>query len=219
MRLEFRWGLVAIALFHFSCDTASDADGPEPQLEEPSTVADIDDPWLRPGQVEAWTGDLDGMLERGVVRVLTVPNRTHYFVDGARERGLVAEEARAFEEQLNKGRSNLERVDVVVIPMRRDQLLPNLVRGRGDVAIGNLTITPERLETVDFSPPLMKDVRELVVLAPGAELIETLEDLSGRQVWVRRSSSYYESLEPEPASRIRRLGARRPPPRGREPGG
>ena len=158
MRLEFRWGLVAIALFHFSCDTASDADGPElaaplpetaaispePQLEEPSTVADIDDPWLRPGQVEAWTGDLDGMLERGVVRVLTVPNRTHYFVDGARERGLVAEEARAFEEQLNKGRSQLERVDVVVIPMRRDQLLPNLVRGRGDVAIGNLTITPER---------------------------------------------------------------------------
>ena len=61
--------------------------------ETAETVAEIDDPWLRPGRVAAWTGDLDGMVERGFVRILSVANRTHFFVDGARKRGIVAESA------------------------------------------------------------------------------------------------------------------------------
>ena len=60
-------------------------------LTAATTVADIDDPWLRIEQVSEWTGDLDGMIERGFIRILAVPSRTHYFVDGARERGVVAE--------------------------------------------------------------------------------------------------------------------------------
>jgi membrane-bound lytic murein transglycosylase MltF len=159
------------------------------------TVADIDDPWLRPGQLKQWTGDLDGMMERGLVRVLTVPNPTHYFVDGARERGITAEGARALEEVLNKDLSTREAVSVVVIPVRRDQLLPMLIEGRGDVAISNLTVTDERRELVDFSVPFVSDVKEIVVTTPGAEPIPTLSDLSGREIWVRRSSSYYQSLE------------------------
>jgi hypothetical protein len=32
------------------------------EAEGPPTVAEIDDPWLRPGRVHEWTGDLDGMV-------------------------------------------------------------------------------------------------------------------------------------------------------------
>ena len=43
------------------------------------------------------------------------------------------------------------KVRVVFIPMRRDQLLPALVAGKGDIAAANLTITPERQKLVDFT--------------------------------------------------------------------
>ena len=161
---------------------------------EQQTVADIDDPWLRTGQIGEWTGDLDGMIERGFIRMLTPANRTDYFVDGAVERGIVAEYANALEEFVNLGRDARDPVRVVVLPVHRDQLLPMLTEGLGDIAGGGLTITPERREIVDFSPPFVTDVRELVVTGPGVDPVATLEDLSGREIWVRPSSSYYRSL-------------------------
>ena len=39
------------------------------------------------------------------------------------------------------------------MPVGRDELLPALVAGRGDIAAANLTITPERQRMVDFTPP------------------------------------------------------------------
>ena len=181
----------AVACSLIACSTEPEEAPPE----TPETVAEIDDPWLRPGRVAAWTGDLDGMVERGFVRILSVANRTHFFVDGARKRGIVAESANALEGMLDKRLGSKDAVKVVVIPVRRDQLLPMLTGGYGDVAIGNLTVTPDRQEIVDFSQPFVRDVRELVVVGPGVEPIETPQDLSGLAVWVRRSSSYYASLQ------------------------
>ena len=43
------------------------------------------------------------------------------------------------------------KVRVVFIPVRRDQLLPALAAGKGDIAAANLTITPERQKLVDFT--------------------------------------------------------------------
>ena len=135
------------------------------------------------------------MIERGFIRVLTTATRTAYFVDGARERGIVAETADALEEMVSKQVGKGDAVRVIVVPVRRDQLVPMLLKGLGDVAIGNLTVTPERQELVDFSPPFVSDVREVVVTAPGEDPVPTVEDLAGRRIWVRRSSSYHESLQ------------------------
>jgi ABC-type amino acid transport substrate-binding protein len=57
-----------------------------------------------------------------------------------------------FEKSINERlKRNTITVQVIVIPTRRDRLLPGLVDGRGDIAAGNLTITPERLKLiVDF---------------------------------------------------------------------
>ena len=97
---------------------------------------------------EAWTGDLDGMVERGFVRILTVHNPLSFTFDGVDQRGFAAELARHFEEHLEKEIGKVRSPSVVLIPVARDELLSGLVGGRGDLAAANLTITPERQKTV-----------------------------------------------------------------------
>jgi membrane-bound lytic murein transglycosylase MltF len=178
-----------------SDEASPDEVEPPPQIEEPVAIVDIDNPWLRLRHVSPWTGDLDGMVERSVVRYLVVQSRTWFFLDGARQRGLAVEAAKALETFLNERlKEQGDRVQVLIIPVRRDQLLPALVQGLGDVAGGNLTITPQRRELVDFTNPWVSDVKELVVTGPSTPPIETVEELAGREIWVRGSSSYYESL-------------------------
>ena len=76
----------------------------------------------------------------------------------------------------------------------RDALISGLVAGRGDIAAANLTITPERRELVDFSDPLFTGVSEIVVSGPGGPQLSSVDDLSGKTIHVRKSSSYYQSL-------------------------
>ena len=148
-----------------------------------------------------WTGDLDGMIQRHQIRVLTVYSKTFFFLDKGVMHGTVADFARLFEDQLNKqlatgktGAAKNLKVRVVFIPVRRDQLLPALAAGRGDIAAANLTITPERLKLVDFTKAGLSNVSELVVTGPASPKIAQVDDLSGRKVFVRRSAGYYESL-------------------------
>lgn len=154
---------------------------------------------------EPWTGDLDGMIERGFVRILTVYNPLFFSFDGARRRGLAVEMAENFETFLGGafGRKGHPRLHVVLIPVPRDRLLPSLVEGRGDIVAANLTITPERRKRVDFSIPTYPDVAELAITGPAAPPLTSLEDLVEIGVFVRKSSSYYEHLTA--LNRARRL--------------
>ena len=148
-----------------------------------------------------WTGDLDGMIERRVIRVLTVNSKTAHFVDKGVQRGTVVDFFQIFETELNKKlaadkklkNKNLK-VRVIFLPLRRDQLLPELAAGKGDIAAANLTITPERQKLVDFSGAGLSNVSEVVVTGPASPKVTSLDDLSGKDVFVRKSSSYYESL-------------------------
>jgi membrane-bound lytic murein transglycosylase MltF len=83
---------------------------------------------------------------------------------------------------------------VVFIPVTRDELIPSLLNGLGDIAVANLTITTQRQKQVDFSDPFLTGVKELLVTGPSAPSIKSIDDLSGKDIHVRRSSSYYESL-------------------------
>jgi membrane-bound lytic murein transglycosylase MltF len=65
----------------------------------------------------------------------------------------------------------------------------------GDFAGGNLTITEDRLKIVDFSNPFLTDVKEVVVTGPESPPLQSVEDLAGRKIYVRKSSSYHEHLE------------------------
>ncbi|HSN53732.1 MAG TPA: lytic transglycosylase F [Candidatus Sulfomarinibacteraceae bacterium] len=148
------------------------------------------------GSLAEFRGDLDEIAARGVVRALVTYSKTHYFLDGATQRGLTYEGLREFETFLNRrlGRTTL-RVRVLIIPVHRDELLPTLERGLGDLAAANLTVTPERLEQVDFATPFSDSVRQVVVTGPAGPTIAALDDLAGAEVHVRRSSSFWASLE------------------------
>ena len=129
------------------------------------------------------------MVSVRFIRVLTVQSKTHFFLDGAHERGLAVEVARALEAFVNKRfKSGRKPIKVMVIPVRRDQLLPLLIEGRGDLAMGNLTVTEQRQEVVDFTRPIFTGVHELWVTGPEAPSPSSLDDLSGREVWVRVGS-------------------------------
>ncbi len=172
-------------------ESAPDA-APEPAPEAtphpfmPAELAKLSKPWK---------GDLERMAERRLVRVLVPNSPLFYYVDRGREAGLFYEMIRDFENRLNdKLGKKLVRVHALPIPTPRDRLLPDLLAGRGDFVAANLTVTPERAKEVDFTAPLAEGVRELVVTGPGAPPVTSVEDLSGKKVFVRKSSSYAAHL-------------------------
>ena len=143
-----------------------------------------------------WTGDLDGMIKRRMIRVLVPYSKTYYFVDRAVQRGISYDVTRLLEADLNrKLKTGHIRLSVLCIPVNRGQMIPGLLEGQGDIAMGNLTITPERLKQVDFTRPFMRNAVEIAISGPGTERIGTAEDLSGKEVYLRKSSSYYQSIE------------------------
>jgi len=144
---------------------------------------------------QKWQGDYDGMVKQRTIRALVSYSKTFYFLDRAQQRGLSYELLKQFEKFVNKKQNTktLE-IHVVFIPVSRDQLLPSLVSGLGDIAVANLTITPERQKQVDFSDPLINDAKEVLITGPAAPSITNTDDLAGKEIHVRKSSSYYESL-------------------------
>src|SRR5262245_23973023 len=122
--------------------------------------------------IRTFTGDLDGMIKRRAIRILVPYSRTHYFIEKGQQHGLVYEFGKKLEDDLNlKLKTGHLRVHVVFIPVSRDQLFPDLIAGKGDLAAAALTITPERQKLVDFGSPTFKDVSEIVVTGPRSPAI------------------------------------------------
>lgn len=135
------------------------------------------------------------MLARRQIRVLVTYSKTAYFIDKGVQRGVSYDVFREFEEELNRTlKQKNMRVNVVFIPVARDHLLSALVEGRGDIAVANLTVTEERKKLVDFTDPVLSGVQEVAVTGPQSAPLSTVEELSGRNIFVRKSSSYYASL-------------------------
>ena len=142
------------------------------------------------------TGDLDALLERREVRVLVPYSRTLYFNDRGAQRGLTADTLSDFEVFLNRRYGQKGRpITVVALPTTRERLLGGLAAGRADIAAGNLTMTAERGRGVDFSAPMAVNIAEIVVTGPRSPKLKSIQDLAGREVHVRRSSSYWASVE------------------------
>lgn len=163
----------------------------------PMTHAATEDPPLKfETKVNTVLGDFDVMQKRRVVRVLIPYSKTFYFIDsGGTQRGVMVELMQEFDKQINKGLKPSQKTHLLFIPTARDQLIPQLIAGHGDIIAANLTITEEREKLVDFSAPLAKNVREVVIASSKAPQLKNVESLSGKSLYVNPSTSYISSID------------------------
>jgi membrane-bound lytic murein transglycosylase MltF len=144
---------------------------------------------------ERYVDDLDGLLERRYIRVLTTYNRTNFFLAGGKPRGFEYDLLKEYQKDLNKSISRRElQVVVDFIPVARDRLIPDLEAGYGDIAAAGLTATDQRRQRVDFTDPYLTGIDEVLVMNAAEPPIEAPSGLAGKTLFVRPSSSYYQSL-------------------------
>jgi membrane-bound lytic murein transglycosylase MltF len=162
----------------------SSASAPAPQAPEtpPDTIAEAI-------QRERWTGDLDGIVKRRYLRVLVVPDKMYFFFDGRQMHGVTYDVVREFEIFFNqKMRTVKTPVSFVFVPVSREEILPALADGRGDIAAAGLGITPERLTLVDFTDPMRDNVSVVPVTGPNTPPLKSVDALAGKEVYVSLST-------------------------------
>ncbi len=135
---------------------------------------------------QAFTDDLPGLKERRRLRMITRNNAMTYFIYRGQQIGFEYELMKRFASEHDL---RLE----IVIPNSHAELLSYLNEGKGDVVASAMTITEERQEQATFTQPY-NEVDELVVVHADDDSIANLQDLAGRTIHVRTSSSFYTTL-------------------------
>ncbi|UWZ82355.1 MltF family protein [Occallatibacter riparius] len=151
-----------------------------------------------PVQTKKWTGDLDELLKKRVIRVGVPYSKTLYYTVKGVQYGTAYETGKEFEKYLNKKypQSNKNiKVLVMFFVVPRGKAYEKLQEGSLDILAGGVTMTGEREKMVDFTQPIYSDLKEIVVMAPGAPALNSLDDLSGKSVYMRKSSSYVEDIQ------------------------
>ena len=129
---------------------------------------------------------LQEIVQSGYLRVLTRNNDTSFFIYRGHRMGFDYELGKKVAQRLGI------RVDMIVT-QGWSEMVPALLRGEGDVIAAEVTVTPERRQQVLFAEPWGR-TREVVVWRTGLPRVDSAEDLSGREVTVRPSSTYHATL-------------------------
>ncbi len=142
------------------------------------------------------TGDLDVMEKEGTIRALVLYSRSGFFYVNGRPEGIYYEALTAFQQFANeKLRAKRQHVEVTFIPVRADKVEAALTQGVGDVIAFGLVVTPEREARAAFTVPIQTDVQQIVVTGKGFGAVSSLEDLSGKKIFVNPLTTYPASLE------------------------
>jgi len=153
---------------------------------------------IAPTETKKWTGDLDELVKRRVIRVGVPYSKTLYYTVKGVQWGVAYEGGKEFERFLNakypQSNKNIK-IHVMFFVTPRDKVVAKLNEGTLDLVIAGLTITPERQKLVDFSIPTVEGVSELIVTGPSSPQLKTVDDLAGKEVFARKTSSYWEHLE------------------------
>lgn len=157
-----------------------------------TAVAETPDSLTRVSETRKY--DLPRILDENLpIRVLVSYNRTNFFlVDGAM-RGMEHDLMQAYRDFLAK-RYKKRALHMVFVAVPFERLIPSLLEGKGDVIAAGMSTTDRRRKKVDFSRPYRTGINEVVVGAPDASPVDTIDDLSGRHVMVLSGSSYVEHL-------------------------
>ena len=151
---------------------------------------------VREAVLKPFTGDAEELVKRRVVRIGVAFNRTYYFVDRGKPRGIAYEYGQLMQERLNKhyrtGNSN--KIHVIFLPLPREMLLPALIDGKVDLVAAQVPVTPELQQHVAFSDPTRMNVRQILVTAAGGPAIRSIEDLAGKEVFAHELGGYAQSV-------------------------
>ncbi len=148
-----------------------------------------------PTNFDRRTGDWDEIKKSGVLRLLVLYNKTGFFYDKGRPRGVVPDTADELEVYLNKKlKTRAKKFKVVFIPMTPGQLEKDLNEGYGDVIASVVTVTPEREKRLDFSIPIISGLKLVVVSEKNSPQISSVDDLSGKEIYANRVSLAYDLL-------------------------
>jgi len=129
---------------------------------------------------------LEEIVKSGYIRVLTRNNDTSFFIYRGHRMGFDYEMGKKLAQKLGI------RVDMIITGSW-NEMVPELLKGEGDVIAAEVTVTPARQKQVLFAEPWGK-THEVAVWKDGTTPIKSVEDLAGKEVHVRKSSTYFETL-------------------------
>ncbi|HUL33553.1 MAG TPA: lytic transglycosylase F [Candidatus Eisenbacteria bacterium] len=136
------------------------------------------------------------MKKRHMIHVLVVPSHSGFFYDKGLPRGIFYEAFEEFQRFVNhKLHTGTIKITVVFVPVRPEQLESALQEGVGDIIGYPIIVTPEREKKALFTTPVNPRVNEVIVTGPKAPAVTTLEDLTGKEVYVNPLTVYYENLQ------------------------
>lgn len=166
----------SLLLFLSSCNPKSEV----PKIIEPDV--------LGVSVIEPIERDLAEIKRGGVLRMITSYSSGAYFLYRGIQVGFEYELVREF---ARKNDLALE----VVIPAEDENPYDLLNSGEGDIIAANYTITPERDEIVNFTRPYNL-VNQIIVVSENIGFEpESITDLSGIPITIRRNSSYFQELK------------------------
>jgi polar amino acid transport system substrate-binding protein len=126
----------------------------------------------------AAAGSLDAIKEAGKLVMLTNAAFPPYEYLGSDNKpaGVDVDMAQAIADEIG--------VELEVVDMDFDGLIPALIGGKGDMIAAGLTVTDERKESVDFSDTYA-DATQLIIVAADNEDITGVDDLNGKIIGVQ----------------------------------
>jgi len=138
------------------------------------------------------TGDLDAIIKKKYIRILTTKNAYDYYIYQGQTVGIQYEMAKEFTKHLNSKYVGEKQLRIVfeMIPVEFDLLIPMLNEGKGDIIAVGLTQTPKRLEQVEFTVPY-RVVDDVIVTRKEFKN----QSWKNKTFHVQKDSSYFAQLK------------------------
>lgn len=142
--------------------------------------------------------DWEEIKSSGKLIALVDNSTTSYFIYRGQPLGFEYELLNWFAQE-----NNLELEIVLISDL--DSVFQKLNNGKGDIIAANLTVTKQRQELVNYTEPHLSTRQVLIQKLPenywqltadkiNSQLIKDPIELSNKNVWVRRNSSFYDRL-------------------------
>lgn len=178
--------LLALVLMVAFVGCAPKAEEPAPKEEAPAADAEApaEKPADEPAEEEAPAADSEIQKIKDAGELVMLTNAAfppfEYLGDDNLPAGVDVDIANEIAKELG--------VELKVVDMDFDGIIGALMAGKGNIAVAGMTVTEERLKSVDFSTKYITSAQYMIVQKGNTE-IAALEDLSGKIIGVQEGTT------------------------------